>query len=125
MSRFDRCVALTTALLAVGCAVAPEENAPRATATNVAPTEPSPTASSATDTARTETARAQEAAPKIVDVQGLAPGDTGVICRETLKPGSNVIVTRCMSPASWERFQRFQRRDAQEVLRRLQGSAYR
>jgi hypothetical protein len=95
------------AALAAGCASAPEELTANATApASVAPLE--------------------EAEPVEVtlDEISLDPGSV-VICREMLKQGSNVITTMCMSRDDWKRYERRMAQDAAEIVRFLQGSAYR
>lgn len=59
-----------------------------------------------------------------VDARDPNPGAT-VRCREILRPGSNVIVQQCMTLDDWKRFERRQELEAQEILRTLQGGAYR
>jgi hypothetical protein len=59
-----------------------------------------------------------------VDTDDFDPGSV-ISCREMLKMGSNVIQTYCMSRDDWKRFERRQEREAQEMLRVMQGSAFR
>jgi hypothetical protein len=60
----------------------------------------------------------------LVDVDGSAE-DRRLICRELLRPASNQIVSRCMTPAGWQTYDRAQEEWAQMMLRQLQGSPYR
>lgn len=71
-----------------------------------------------------QTAENATAPDLVVDALDPAP-ESAVVCRDVLKQGSNVIVTRCMTIAGWERFDRQQEHDAQAFVRMLQGSAYR
>lgn len=104
------CCAMLAALLAAACATAPDERAQ------------SPGGSDVQDAA-------QAATPAEIETitLGAAELDPGhvVTCRDELKMGSNVIVTRCMTAENWKHYKRFQTRQAQEMLRVLQGSAYR
>jgi hypothetical protein len=111
MNRYVCGAVLIAALIAAGCAVAPAEPAEdgRAATTGAAATD------SIADAAE------EGASTLVVDATGPPP----VRCREMLKQGSNVIVTYCMTLADWERFERRQARDAQAVVRTLQGGAFR
>ena len=108
------CVA--AALLAAwlgGCASAPEQ-----TAANVAPVAVEPRdAAAPLDAAGLE--------PVVVN---LAPSDEHpdlvVTCREMLKPGSNVIIKRCMTQSDWKKYKRLEARMAQQTLRLMQGNAF-
>lgn len=47
-----------------------------------------------------------------------------VTCRDVLITGSNVMTMRCMTRDDWERFAHMQMLEAQEMLRKMQGSAF-
>ncbi len=106
MSSSKLCLMLAAALVA-GCASAPEEL-----------------------TARVDTpvaaALADEVDPTEVTLEELTlnPGSV-IICREMLKQGSNVIIRRCLSRDDWKLYKRREARDAAEIVRFLQGSAFR
>ena len=62
----------------------------------------------------------------IVDANELiARQPTPPICRDVLRQNSNVIVTRCMSAADWKTYERREAREAEAVVRMLQGGHYR
>lgn len=112
MSQFNRCLAFAV-VFAVGCASVPDEAADRAiaqtaeaTAAAVTPAEPSP--------------------QNVIEVSesDLVPINR-ITCRQMLQPGSNVIVTRCMSQDDWKRYERLQASRAQEIVRMLRGDTYR
>jgi len=120
MGRFKFYVALAAVALAAGCAAAPE----RAAENGVAGEPAQEAAGAATTTAR-GAAVADTVTPSLaIDAIDPAP-ESRVTCREMLKQGSNVIITQCMTLADWKRFERRQARDAQEIVRMLQGGAYR
>ena len=48
-----------------------------------------------------------------------------VICKEILKPGSNVHVQQCMTADNWKRYERYEAQNAAELVRMMQGGAYR
>jgi hypothetical protein len=123
MSWYNCLVGSIIVVFAAGCAVAPE-------AANVPRTGAEPTAALAPDAApeaasEAGVARDSLVQPTIVDLQHLAQGNTGVICREMLKPLSNVIVTYCGTPDAWKVYKRQQEQWAQQMLRMMQGSPYR
>ena len=70
------------------------------------------------------TAGGAETSPApVVDLNHQPPTENAeVICRQMLKPVSNVIVTRCMTRADWKAYQRAEARWAQDTLLRMQGS---
>jgi len=47
------------------------------------------------------------------------------VCREVLKPNSNVHEMRCMSAEHWKMWQQAEARRAAELVRMMQGSAFR
>lgn len=100
---------LLTASLLAGCAAAPEQSAEVSDAA-----EPVPKVAAA--------AGAEVEPAQIIDLNAAVDDSAStVICREMLKEMSNVVITRCMTAADWERFERMQAIWAQEFLRRLQG----
>jgi outer membrane murein-binding lipoprotein Lpp len=139
MIRLIGCLALAT-IVAAGCASAPQ---PATTSTSVA-TLPAAGAqtgqedagaaagdaiaagAAATGAVPAEpTTASAAAAPAVVDANLLtqAPGSI-VICRDVLITGSNVMTTRCMTRDDWKRFEYIQMIEAQETLRKMQGSAF-
>lgn len=70
---------------------------------------------------------AEVATSRVVDLNNMQAADSAgtVTCRDMLKQGSNVIVTRCMTEADWQRFKRQEAIEAQQIVRMLQGSAFR
>jgi hypothetical protein len=66
---------------------------------------------------------AQTSPTPVVDLNRQPPTENAeVICRQMLKPTSNVIVTRCMTRADWKTYDRAEARWAQDTLLRMQGS---
>ena len=63
-------------------------------------------------------------APQLVATLRPSPEGVPVICREMLRPASNVIVRRCASPAEWRTYDRAQEEWARRTLRQMQGSRY-
>jgi hypothetical protein len=59
-----------------------------------------------------------------VDANQLAQLPT-ITCREVLKPGSNVIITACMTRDAWRAYDRREAQEAQELVRMMQGGRYR
>jgi hypothetical protein len=115
MNWLKGCVALLIAVGAAGCASAPETSARAGTAETATGSAPS----SAVNLASTEVT------PDLtVDATEQNPGGR-VVCRDILKQGSNVIVTRCMTLDAWEVFERIQEQQAKEFLRAVQGGTYR
>jgi|GEM_PF-6136008 hypothetical protein len=89
------------------CAASPKEAASEVLR---APTEP-------------ETAAVATSAP-VVDLSkqsANAVENTGQVCKEILKPNSNMIINVCGTPAQWKVFKAAQERQAQEFLSRMQG----
>jgi hypothetical protein len=110
MSPFKHSFALA-AVFAAGCAAAPERPADRFEA--------------AAEAAITQTSPAVPiGAPTVVELRVTDPDpeETEVICRQILKPSSNVIVTQCLTRDAWKNFERAQELQAQELLRRIRGS---
>ena len=48
-----------------------------------------------------------------------------VICRDVLRPNSNVHVTECRTAEEWKRWLQREARNAAEIVRMMQGGAYR
>src|SRR5690606_33888516 len=105
---WDSSAAVATAWL-VGCAAAPQ-------------TMQAPAAVEPAHQGQTEDV-AEVTPALVVDAQDVRPGSE-VRCRDILKPGSNVIMTQCMTAADWERWKRHETRRAQALVRALQGGAY-
>jgi hypothetical protein len=120
MSRFNCLVVFVATVLAAGCAAAPEE-APGDGAAQVASPESPAADSNAALAQQTENTEATN-----LNVEDFAPSETaGVVCRDMLRPASNVIVRYCGTPAEWKEFERQQARWSQEMVRRLQRGTYR
>ena len=99
------------ALLVAGCASAPEvaDEAPAATPAVAA------TASSGTVVPDT-----------VIDANELiARTPPRPICREVLRPNSNVHETRCMYAEDWKRWEQLEAQNAAQIVRMMQGGAYR
>ena len=103
------------ALLAAGCASSPE----------VADEAPAAAAFAATSGAGT--AAPSSVVPNtVVDANELiARTPPPVICKEILKPGSNVHIQQCMTADNWKRYERYEAQNAAELVRMMQGGAYR
>jgi ABC-type enterochelin transport system substrate-binding protein len=119
MSHYTYCIALAVVL--TGCAAAHERPAALATAPETSSAATVQQAQSST----AEAARAPEqvAEVAVLDANTLDPGSV-VICREMLKPSSNVIVRQCMTRDDWKRYERMQTLQAQTILRQMQGNAF-
>ena len=68
-----------------------------------------------------------DAAPvKVVDAAELiAREPPRVICREILKPNSNVHVLQCLTAENWKIWDRAEARNAAAIVRMMQGNPYR
>ena len=119
MTRFKPCIALVT-LLAAGCAGTSEfAGGDRAQDEAQATTPAAPAAAPAA-------AGSAAASPAVVDVNALvAATPAPLICRQMLKPNSNVIITPCLTAADWKLYQRRQEQNSQELVRMMQGGGYR
>jgi hypothetical protein len=117
-----------------GCAAPLKEAAsegPRSQAapepTAVATSSPSAAAddgASAAAIAEVSAASFEPAPNPVVDLAKQAANaaeNTGQVCKEMLKPNSNVIINVCGTPAQWKVFKAAQERQAQELLSRWQG----
>ena len=103
-------------LLAAGCASSPEvadEAAIAAPALAATPSSAGPTAGTVVpDT--------------VIDANELiANTPAPPICREVLKFNSNVHERRCMSAEHWKQWERAEAQRAAEIVRMMQGSAFR
>lgn len=107
---------LLGSVLAAGCAGS------RGNLAETGTTAPPPAPTAAAESAPESAAAAQP--NTIVDGNALAQR-TLPICREILRPGSNVIITQCMSAENWKAYERREEREAQEIVRMLQGGRYR
>jgi len=102
-------VVLAAVLLATACATTEEQALALAAPATVA------SASDGREASPTE--------PVLVgDVNESVQARPEVICKQMLKPGANVIVTQCMTAANWKIYQRRVERDAQAIVRMLQGT---
>ena len=67
-----------------------------------------------------------DSAPSVVDLNEIALGPGEIVrCRDMLKPGSNVIVTYCLTGEDWEQFERLEAVWAQEMLRSMRRGRFR
>jgi hypothetical protein len=122
MGRFNCLVGFAMVLFAAGCAgldVATQS-------VGGATTAQADTAHPSSVAGNQAVAQVLESEPTVFELREFAPNENfGSICREMLKPLSNVIVKRCMTPAEWKEFERREALWAQQILRTFQGSAYR
>jgi hypothetical protein len=111
MSKYKSLAALLTMMLAGGCASAPQtaDNAEGAAATDPA------------------VIAFADAAPVLqLDIEEFDSDPRHeIVCRQMLKPASNVIVQHCLSRDDWKQYERAEARHAQAMLRIMQGGAYR
>ena len=109
---------LAAALLSAGCASAPDKPA-----TGIAPHGAAAEPAEASDAAAPSVAAPAKIFPiPTVDVNRQPPAEnTGLVCREMLKPLSNVIITKCMTSAAWKNYRQAEARQAQELLRFMQS----
>jgi hypothetical protein len=108
-------------LIAAGCASDPQ------VATEAAPAEAVATASTPTATPSAATTGSAAAVPDdVIDANELiASTPPRPICREMLRPNSNVRQTYCMSAEHWQIYDRAEAQRAGELVRTWQGGAYR
>lgn len=111
MSRLKSWLVVLLAALAAACASVPPETSEVAAAATV------PKAG-----ATALTAAAADAV--VLNAEEFDPSSE-VVCADMLKPGSNVIVRRCMTRRDWKLFEQMQAQQAQQLLRTWQGGAYR
>jgi hypothetical protein len=122
MSPRKVCVVLA-ALIATGCASNPEqatETVATETATAAAATGASTLVAPATPAA---TGAATVAPDTLLDASQLVRSQP--VCREMLRPNSNVRQRYCMSPEFWQAYDRAEAQRAGEIVRTWQGGAYR
>ena len=109
---------LASALLSAGCASAPDDETTGSAPNGAAAEAAEESAAAAPSAASSVQAPAQIAPTLTVDMNRQPPADsTGLICREMLKPLSNVIITKCMTPAAWKNYRKAEALQAQELLR--------
>jgi hypothetical protein len=109
MSRTQGYVVLVLLLAVAGCASAPEG--------------PDETAAAAAVEAPEEGSVTPDLVVDANDLVARTPPP--LICRHSLKQGSNVIVQRCMTAQEWKLFERREAQEARAIVRTLQGGAYR
>jgi hypothetical protein len=115
MSR-DKAYVVLAPLLLTGCAGAPDvaREAPTAALVAEAP---------ATAPAATSAAIVPDA---VIDANELiANTPPKPICRDMLRPNSNVHVKTCMREEDWKIYDRLEAQRAGELVRMMQGGAYR
>jgi hypothetical protein len=117
------CTALLTAIFVAGCAS--QETAEQPPAAVAQAGDAAAAAPQTSDAGQAATAAETLGEVKTVNLKDMTQPNTGAICRQVLRQGSNVIVTQCMTPEGWKAYERWRTRNAQEMLRALQGSAYR
>jgi hypothetical protein len=116
VERFKQCLALA-ALVVAGCAAQRELEV-----SNTVPSFAAP--ATATDAGpRAATAVTPDLVVDVNDLAARAPAP--VICRDMLKPNSNVIVRQCLTEADWKRFKTAEAARAAQIVRMMQGGGYR
>jgi hypothetical protein len=114
MSPYKAYVVLAPLLLAA-CASAPQTTSP-APAAALAATAPAATAPGA----------ASVVPDTVIDANELiANTPPKPICRDMLRPNSNVLVKTCMREEDWKIYDRLEAQRAGELVRMMQGGAYR
>jgi hypothetical protein len=112
--RFNQYLAIAALVLA-GCASNPDLEEGGTVASAAPATRAGPQASAAAVTP-----------DLVVDVNDLAArAPAPVICRDMLRPNSNVIVRQCLTQADWKRFKIAEAQRAAEIVRMMQGRAFR
>lgn len=102
-----RCYLVLSSVIFAGCAAATQEIAENTSNSALPPD---------TETAgEGEVLRTIELTARELDTSSV------ITCRDIRHLGSNVLVTRCMTRAAWEQYERAQTIQAQELLRRLRG----
>jgi hypothetical protein len=108
------------ALVAAGCARSPEATD---AATSAAPAVTPSAVAAAPNDAGGSAAIVPDA---VIDANDLiANTPARPVCRELLRPNSNVRTKQCMSAESWELYDRAEAQRAGELLRTWQGGRYR
>lgn len=139
MNPLQRCLVALSAGCLAGCAGGPQPVdtaiglaaiGSEATATSAASSAIGTAAANAaaTDSADATADGASSAAaaqPLVVDANELAATTPQVICREMLRPNSNVISRYCGTAEAWRKYEQQQARQAQELVRMFQGGRYR
>lgn len=115
------------ALIAAGCASNPEVATESDAAAAVATAAPPLAAAASPATAGSATAGSATAAPDtVIDANELiASTPPRPVCREMLRPNSNVRQTYCMTAEQWQIYDRAEAQRAGELVRTFQGGAYR
>lgn len=111
MRRIEVCAVLAALLAAAGCASGPEVagEAPVAAAAVVA-----------------NDGSSTFVPDRIVDANELiARVPPPVICRDVLRPNSNVHITQCRTAEEWKIWQQREAKNAAEIVRMMQGGRYR
>lgn len=109
------------AVVAAGCARAPE--AADVAATGAPAVAPSIAAAPSDASGASADVLVPDA---IIDANDLVANTPArPICREMLRPNSNVRTKQCMSAESWELYDRAEAQRAAELLRTWQGGRYR
>ena len=118
MSPFKAYVVLA-AVIAAGCARSPETASQASAARAVA----APAAATVSDASGESGALVPDAVIDANDLVASTPASP--VCRELLRPNSNVRTKQCMSAESWELYDRAEAERAGELLRTWQGGRYR
>jgi hypothetical protein len=78
--------------------------------------------SAATDGAEGATTEAATD-PRVVDLNKASPAEadnSGLVCREMLRPNSNQIVNVCGTPAQWKKYQAAEAEAAEKLVLKMQ-----
>jgi hypothetical protein len=111
------------ALLAPAAAASPQVAQPATAAAAAAPAV-APAASAAP--ASTREALAGIVPDAVIDIrESNASTSPPIICRDLLKPNSNVHVRQCMTESDWQVYKRAEARRAEELTRMFQGGIFR
>ena len=125
MSRFHSYAAVLIAAMLGGCASAPEQIS--TSAEQGAPEQISENATEGATEADVGAIAAGSAdlEPVVVELDA-RDHDPGLVvsCRDMLQTASNTLVTRCMTRDDWKRFEEVEARQAQEMVRRMQGDPF-
>lgn len=104
------CCLVLTSLIFAGCAATPEQEVAEMTSIPALPPDSETGTADGREIARTVALTARE-----LDTSSV------ITCRDIRTLGSNVLMTRCMTRAAWEQYERAQTIQAQELLRRIRG----
>ena len=124
------------ALVATGCArapdaaveaaVSPATAAPSATAAPPATAVPAANATASAAPGAESAGSAVVIPDAVIDANELVANTPArPVCREVLRPNSNVRTKQCMSAEAWELYDRAEAQRAGELLRTWQGGRYR